>query len=189
MHHIGVPVSNLERSVRWYEDVLGIAPSGMMISATNPAIGAVVEVENPSIRASFVLAGDNVLLELIQYDAPLPKPLTGRNCDVGVMHLCFEVDDLGAAYRDMVERGVHVNADPVVLRDGDGIDAGQLAGTTLLYLRDPDGIQLELFQLPDGFDAKGPSGHDEAHEKVVPVLHGSGPTAEPPESPARALLK
>lgn len=148
MHHIGVPVSDLARSVRWYEDVLGIAPNGVTISATNPAIGAVVEVENASMRASFALAGDNVLLELIQYDSPQPRPFTGRNCDVGVMHLCFEVDDLDAAHRELVDRGVHVNAEPVVLQDGDGVEAGPLAGTKILYLRDPDGIQLELFQLP-----------------------------------------
>ncbi|MEU7587857.1 VOC family protein [Micromonospora sp. NPDC049230] len=148
MHHIGVPVSDLARSVSWYEDVLGIAPNGVTISATNPAIGAVVEVENASMRASFALAGDNVLLELIQYDNPQPRPFTGRNSDVGVMHLCFEVDDLDSAHRDLVRRGVHVNADPVVLQDGDGVEAGTLAGTKILYLRDPDGIQLELFELP-----------------------------------------
>ncbi|GAA0910534.1 VOC family protein [Virgisporangium ochraceum] len=149
MNHIGVPVSDLARSVAWYADVLGIVPNGVTISATNPAIGAVVELENPSMRASFALAGDNVLLELIQYDNPRPEPFAGRNCDVGVMHLCFEVDDLDAAHRELVRRGVHVNADPVVLRDGEGVEAGALAGTKILYLRDPDGIQLELFELPD----------------------------------------
>jgi catechol 2,3-dioxygenase-like lactoylglutathione lyase family enzyme len=148
MNHIGVPVSDLARSVRWYEEVLGIAPTGVEIASANPALGAVVEVENPSIRAAFALAGDNVLLELIQYDNPQPKPFEGRNCDVGVMHLCFEVDDIEAAHRDLLERGVHVNADPVVLQDGDGVKAGALAGTKILYLRDPDGIQLELFEVP-----------------------------------------
>jgi len=148
MNHIGVPVSDLERSVTWYADVLGIEPNGVTISATTPALGPVVEVENPSMRASFALAGDNVLLELIQYENPQPQPFAGRNCDVGVMHLCFEVDDLDAAHRELLERGVHVNADPVVLQDGDGVHAGSLAGTKILYLRDPDGIQLELFELP-----------------------------------------
>ncbi|EXG82619.1 VOC family protein [Cryptosporangium arvum] len=147
MNHIGVPVSDLDRSVRWYEDVLGIAANGVTISADNAALGAVLEVENPAMRAAFSLAGDNVLLELIQYDRPTPKPFTGRNCDVGMMHLCFEVDDLDAAVRDLKERGVHLNADPVVLAAGDGIHPGALAGTRILYLRDPDGIQLELFEL------------------------------------------
>ncbi|MFY1683442.1 VOC family protein [Micromonospora sp.] len=148
MNHIGVPVSDLDRSVRWYEDVLGIAANGVTISADSAALGAVVEVENPAMRAVFSLAGDNVLLELIQYDRPAPKPFEGRNCDVGVMHLCFEVDDMDTAVRHLRERGVHLNADPVVLMSGDGIHAGELAGTKILYLRDPDGIQLELFELP-----------------------------------------
>jgi catechol 2,3-dioxygenase-like lactoylglutathione lyase family enzyme len=148
MNHIGVPVSDLERSVKWYEDVLGIAANGVTISADNAALGAVVEVENPAMRAVFALAGDNVLLELIQYDRPAPKPFEGRNCDVGVMHLCFEVDDMDTAVRHLRERGVHLNADAVRLTGGDGIDPGELAGTRILYLRDPDGIQLELFELP-----------------------------------------
>ena len=148
MNHIGVPVSDLERSVRWYEEVLGISANGVTISADTPALGPVVEVENPSMRAVFSLAGDNVLLELIQYDRPTPKPFDGRNCDVGVMHLCFEVDDMDAAVRHLQERGAYLNADPVVMADGDGIRPGELEGTKILYLRDPDGIQLELFELP-----------------------------------------
>ncbi len=143
-----VPVSDLDRSVRWYEDVLGIAANGVTISADNAALGAVVEAENPAMRAVFSLAGDNVLLELIQYDRPVPKPFEGRNCDVGVMHLCFEVHDMDSAVRHLEERGVHLNAAPVVLVDGEGIHAGELTGTKILYLRDPDGIQLELFELP-----------------------------------------
>jgi len=65
-----------------------------------------------------------------------------------VMHLCFEVDDMDSAVRHLKERGVHLNADPVVLASGAGIHAGELTGTKILYLRDPDGIQLELFELP-----------------------------------------
>ena len=148
MNHIGVPVSDLDRSVRWYEDVLGIAANGVTISADNAALGAVLEVDNPAMRAAFSLAGDNVLLELIQYDRPEPKPFEGRNCDVGMMHLCFEVDDMDTAVRELKERGVHLNADPVVLASGEGIHPGELVGTKILYLRDPDGIQLELFELP-----------------------------------------
>lgn len=149
MNHIGVPVSDLHRSLRWYEDVLGIAATGVTISADNAALGAVLELENPAMRAAFSLAGDNVLLELIQYDRPAPKTFAGRNCDVGMMHLCFEVDDLDAAVRDLEERGVHLNAEPVVLAEGAGIHPGELAGTKILYLPDPDGIQLELFELPE----------------------------------------
>ncbi|GAA0588749.1 VOC family protein [Paractinoplanes ferrugineus] len=148
MNHIGVPVSDLDRSLRWYEDVLGIAATGVTISADNAALGAVLELENPAMRAAFSLVGGNVLLELIQYHRPTPKPFEGRNCDIGVMHLCFEVDDMDAAVRDLKERGVHLNSEPVVLANGEGVHPGELAGTKILYLRDPDGIQLELFELP-----------------------------------------
>jgi catechol 2,3-dioxygenase-like lactoylglutathione lyase family enzyme len=148
VHHIGIPVSDLERSLKWYEDVLGIVANGVTVSATNPALGAVLEVDNPSLRAAFALADDNVLLELIHYDRPEPKSFEGRNCDVGMIHLCFEVDDIEMAHRELKARGVHINADPVVLESGEGINAGALAGVKVVYLRDPDGIQLELIELP-----------------------------------------
>src|SRR6188508_2812460 len=64
----------------------------------------------------------------IHYDRPEPKSFEGRNCDVGMIHLCFEVDDIEMAHRELKARGVHINADPVVLESGEGINAGALAG-------------------------------------------------------------
>ncbi|WP_347404719.1 VOC family protein [Solwaraspora sp. WMMD1047] len=118
----------------------GYAGRGRQLAASEPRDPAGERVRETA-------AAGSTRSRQVQYDSPQPKPFTGRNCD-GVMHLCFEVGDLDAAHRDLVERGVHVNADPVVLQDGDGVEAGPLAGTKILYLRDPDGIQLELFELP-----------------------------------------
>ena len=63
--------------------------------------------------------------------------------DVGAAHLCFVVDDLPAAYEQLREAGVDSFVSPPVQ-----VDTGINTGGYGLYLRDPDGILVELFQPP-----------------------------------------
>ena len=53
------------------------------------------------------------------------------------------VDDLRASYEDLRERGVRFKSEPVE------ISAGPNQGGLVVYLYDPDGYTLELFQPPD----------------------------------------
>jgi hypothetical protein len=46
-------------------------------------------------------------------------------------------------YTTLLERGAVFNAPPVTLTDG------ELAGSRWAYLRDPDGIQLEIWASPE----------------------------------------
>ena len=84
------------------------------------------------------------VLELFQYLAPpgsSPDRIEVR--DVGTAHLCFLVDDLIDVHRRLVGAGVDTFISPPVL-----VDTGINAGGYGIYLRDPDGIVLELFQPP-----------------------------------------
>jgi len=148
VNHIGIPVSDLERSVKWYEEVLSITADGVTAEASGEAIGNVLELDHPTLRAVFALAGDNVQVELLQYEHPVPKPFEARNCDVGAIHLCFEVDDIEVAHRELVDQDVHINSGPLEIGAGPDVDSGGLAGVKVLYFRDPDGVQLEFFELP-----------------------------------------
>ncbi len=49
---------------------------------------------------------------------------------------------MDVAYSELISRGAVFNGPPVTLTDGD------LAGSQWAYLRDPDGIQLEIWQYP-----------------------------------------
>jgi catechol 2,3-dioxygenase-like lactoylglutathione lyase family enzyme len=62
---------------------------------------------------------------------------------VGITHVCFLVSDLKATYERLLDAGVEFYSPPVE------IDTGVNTGGRSLYLRDPDGIPMELFQLPD----------------------------------------
>jgi len=143
-HHVGIPVSDLERSLAWYKDVLGIVSANITGEGSGEMLEQMLEVPGADLKAAFVQVDANTQFELLQWKTPASEPFTQRNCDIGAVHICFEVEDIHAAYEQLKEKGVHINAAPALL-DGTG---GDLDGHWFCYFRDPDGVQLELMQLP-----------------------------------------
>jgi catechol 2,3-dioxygenase-like lactoylglutathione lyase family enzyme len=143
IHHVGIPVTSIDRSLPWYRDVLGLIDAGITGAGGGEAISAAVQVEGADMRFAFLTVG-GVKLELLEYHTPKGKPFTSANNDIGTVHVCFEVDDIDETYRALTSQGVVFNAPPVHL----GEENGPLAGHAFAYFRDPDNIQLELFELP-----------------------------------------
>lgn len=146
LHHTGYTVSDLDRSVTFYRDRLG-----MEVLATQEKQGgylaAIVGYPDAHVRMAHLrMPGSEHVLELFQYLAPsgaAPERIEPR--DVGTAHVCIRVDDLPAVYRQLRQAGVDsFVSEPVE------VDTGINAGGYGLYLRDPDGIVLELFQPPPG---------------------------------------
>ncbi len=141
-HHTGYTVSNLERSLHFYSDLLGCE-----VVATQEKQGgylaAIVGYPDAHVRMAHLRAPDSEhIIELFQYLAPTPgrSQLEPRN--VGTAHMCFIVADLNATYERLLAAGVDFFSPPVE------VDTGINAGGRAVYLRDPDGIPVELFQPP-----------------------------------------
>jgi lactoylglutathione lyase len=146
--HFAFTVSDIERSVAWYRDVLGLElvvrqrQDNEYTRAMVGIPGAVLEVaEFRTSRSSPGAPG--VMLELIEYVTPKGVELDLRTQNVGVAHLSFEVDDIHAEYERLKHAGVVFANLPV------SITAGVNNGGYGCYFRDPDGITLELFQPPE----------------------------------------
>jgi catechol 2,3-dioxygenase-like lactoylglutathione lyase family enzyme len=108
-------------------------------------LSAAVKVEDAEVKAAFLEMGD-LVLELIEYQTPKSKRGQISNNDVGALHLCFQVDDIGQAVEALRGTGASLHHEPVPLDE----TAGDLAGYTFMYFTDPDGISIELFQVPEG---------------------------------------
>ena len=139
VQHVGIPVSNIERSLAWYKEMLGLEPEFVMESSGEP-LSTAVNVPNADLKFGFLRVG-NTIVELLEYRSPRGRAQDRRNNDVGAMHIAFEVDDIEDAYRQLRDRGVKFNSLPV------WIDHGALAGCAFCYFTDPDNVQLELFQV------------------------------------------
>lgn len=143
LHHTCFTVSSLDRSVAFYGDLLGCE-----VMATQEKEGgylaAIVGYPDAHVRMAHLrVPGGEHVIELFEYLAPEGGKADVAPRNVGASHLCFVVDDLPGLYERLRERGVDSFVSPPV-----EVDTGINRGGYALYLRDPDGITVELFQPP-----------------------------------------
>lgn len=144
IHHTSLVVSDMERSLKFYRDLLGLrvaidtVMSGEMLDREVALKGARVRV----VELSY--GGPMPYLELLQYYAPpgKPFPCDARCCDVGMPHVAFIVPDLEGVYGRLSQQGIKFTSPPQY------VDAGDFKGCRTAYCYDPDGIVVELWQMP-----------------------------------------
>ena len=132
--HVHLDVSNLERATAFYRDVLGFK-----VSINGPAFG---------LNAMFLNAGDyhhHIALNTFTTEGAAPPP----KGNTGLFHFAILYPDR-TEWVDALQRLVSINY-PI----DSAVDHG---GTIALYLRDPDGIGIELsydLPRPEWYDANG----------------------------------
>ncbi|HEY3079054.1 MAG TPA: VOC family protein [Chloroflexota bacterium] len=138
--HTGFTVSNLERSLAFYRDLLGLEVVVQFVPAEYFA--RVVGFPGARARIAFLrVPGDTHRLELLEYE-PQGEPTPRETNRPGNGHICFYVDDLPAMHRQLSAAGVTFVSEPVP------ITAGPNQGAQAVYARDPDGFAVELVQPP-----------------------------------------
>ncbi len=149
--HIGITVKNLDESLYFYHDLLGLEiatePSPWF---DHPGLGPAVGVPGAILRQVCLKLGDT-LMELLEYSAPpsdTSAPL--RSNSLGASHVAFLVDDIEETVKDLSSKGIEFFS-PVNV-----VDEGVLSGWRWVYFSDPDGYPLELVQIA----YERPGGHE-----------------------------
>jgi catechol 2,3-dioxygenase-like lactoylglutathione lyase family enzyme len=142
VHHTSFTVADLDRSVTFFRDCLGLELLYVR-EVSDDYFGQIVGLPGSVVRAALLrLPGSAHHVELFQYRQPTGQAHQPRPCDPGSSHLSLLVDDLPALYRQLVAQGVRFVSEPVL------ITAGPNRGGYGIYLHDPNGILIELFQPP-----------------------------------------
>jgi catechol 2,3-dioxygenase-like lactoylglutathione lyase family enzyme len=136
-------VSNLERALAFWRDVLGFELSHTA-HQTGKMAREITGVAGAEIKLAVVKAPGGHKIELLEYLAPTDrkKHVNLRPCDVGSVHVALIVDDLDAVLSAINASGWEAAGKPQTLQ------LGPNAGKRVVYVRDPDGTTIEFMQQP-----------------------------------------
>jgi catechol 2,3-dioxygenase-like lactoylglutathione lyase family enzyme len=138
IHHTAFTVKNMERSIAFYRDLLGMNVLWDSVQAGVAYKGPVADKITgcPGTEQHIVYLGiGGGILELIEY-TPTGKPLENNKAsDIGATHICLKTDDIHGLYKKLLANNVKVHCDPQ-----------QGISNWIMYFRDPDGIILEAIE-------------------------------------------
>jgi catechol 2,3-dioxygenase-like lactoylglutathione lyase family enzyme len=131
VNHIGLCVHDLDRSRRFYEELLGFEYE-REIAPPDDITGRLLQLEPPLGLRAVYLRKDGLLLELLAYHAPR-RPHRVRPLDEpGLTHISIGAED----HRRLLDR-VEALGGTVVTDSDIGV---------AVFIRDPDGQLIELLE-------------------------------------------
>jgi catechol 2,3-dioxygenase-like lactoylglutathione lyase family enzyme len=141
--HVAITVSDLDRSMAFYRDVLGFAIS-KKVNATGDFFDDLTGVPGGDHDVCFV-RGPGLIIELICYSKPEGRvSSTLRACDAGAVHIALKVTDLEQVVKAFRPSGFETMS-PIQT-----LPSGPLRGMKVVYMRDSDGVVFELHEEPPG---------------------------------------
>jgi glyoxylase I family protein len=136
INHITILVSDIEKSKRFYKDVLGLETT-FERSLSGEQFSKVMGEEDIFIKfAALRSPGPGIILELVQFIRP-EKELHNND----FRHIAFEVENVDTVYKRLLEKGVETVSEPVTIT---GFHP-KVDGKRFFYFRDPDKNLVELF--------------------------------------------
>ncbi len=141
--HIGLTVSDLDRSVSFYKDILGLSYVGEM-EMTGPETANLFQREGCQARVAYLRTDDPMapLVELIQFLDQKAVPSTPSLFKTSISELCFTAENVDKEYTRLKNLGVEFLSEPQTF-DSTRYGFGK---SKAVYFLDPDKNVLELIQ-------------------------------------------
>lgn len=145
--HVGITVSDMERSISFYRDVLGLRLIGTA-TMKGKETDRLFNRNNCVVNLAYLNGSQQLLappVELIQF--------VGEGCEIetsslhktSISEICFKVDDIDAAYETLKSKNVEFLSEPQAF----DFSMDGLGKSKAVYFKGPDGIILELMQYID----------------------------------------
>jgi glyoxylase I family protein len=142
LDHVSVTVADLDRSLRFYQGLLGLRLLGRG-EEDGPPVSGPGGPSTSRFRYADLRLDHGQILELLQYLRPKRRALHPTPFAPGGGHIGIRVDDLEAALRRLHGAGLRPQFDPIALDS-----PAWWAGARVVYVSDPDGTTVELVERP-----------------------------------------
>ena len=140
--HAGITVRDMDVSLPFYRDGLGLEVAFERVLGAD-YLRTVLALPLLNIRIVYLHIPGGGYVELLEYRGLETVPASSRPCDYGAGHLCLYVDDIDELVGAAQAKGYRSRSRfPVDITEGPN------AGARSIYLLDPDGYAVELFQKP-----------------------------------------
>ena len=145
--HIGITVSDIERSTTFYRDVLELEFIGS-VTMKGDETDRLFQIKNCIAKIAYLNGSKDSLappIELIQFvseDCEIDTPTLRKT---SISEICFRVDNIDKVYSDLKSKGVEFLSEPQLFdfrKDG-------FSKSKAVYFKDPDGVILELMEYLD----------------------------------------
>lgn len=139
VRHAGLVVRDLERSLAFYRDIIGLKVRARM-TESGEYIEKVVGIPGAVLEWAKLECPEGSLVELIEYKKGMGPAEENEKASAdrrGFSHVAFTVRDIEDMYRTLNGRGFHCNNPPETSPDG---------LVKVMYCHDPDGIIVELVE-------------------------------------------
>jgi diaminopimelate decarboxylase len=154
--HVAVTVADLDRSLDFYGDVLGLRVLDRG-SLDAELVARMTGLPDADVEYADVELGTRTL-ELLCHRTLDPRAGSASRPErAGSVHIALTVDDARLLHQRLTASGNTPLSPPQTLPD----DAGDWAGCVIFYVRDPDGVMLEIVERatpPTGRAAPAPAG-------------------------------
>jgi lactoylglutathione lyase len=144
MGHIGICVTDMEASLRFWRDGLGFEVLTDR-RFTGQSWKRILETAELDLRTS-IIRRDHLMLELLEFAQPKPVGSTERSPmnRIGLTHIAIWVSDIEAVARRIVDYGGTRVEETLTV-----FDHPKLQGKWMVCC-DPNGVRVELAEYPEG---------------------------------------
>jgi catechol 2,3-dioxygenase-like lactoylglutathione lyase family enzyme len=138
--HTGFTVSSISEALAFWHGVLGFEIVAEF-DLGGELVRHVTGVGGAEVSIAAVMAPGGHVVEFLEYKSPAERSIfSPRPCDVGSVHICFEVDDIDAILKRVTQAGWQAHGSPQTL------PVGKRAGARIMYVRGTDGITVEFLE-------------------------------------------
>jgi catechol 2,3-dioxygenase-like lactoylglutathione lyase family enzyme len=134
--HVGISVTDIERSIAFYRDMLGLEQLCDVFPFGDEQFEAIMDI--PGVTGRMCMIGKGTLnLELFEFTGSKAKDPEYPVSDRGYSHFGVEVDDIAETYEKLRAAGTRIHSPVITFNQG---------SMKAAYCRDPDGNVFEIME-------------------------------------------